>query len=516
MSKESRFLGVEITRREWIRRSFLASVGLGVLPLASSCSRHLPPLEPGSILRPEADRALLLCGAGLLDVRGGRRIPGMSVLVQGSRITAVEEDARMSVPPEAVRIDLGGKTLSPAFINAHCHLALPGSAGMKLGYFRDYKMQLEMNCLEAVRRGVTTVRDMSGPHGRIEELREAIDQGRLLGPRIQTPARSIRKAGGYPEFNVLLRSTLRSIIRTIDGPKEAREAVREAVGLGADFAKTFHQRRPLLLDRDPHEVPTTGELDAMCNEADRFGRGVALHITDVEGFRKALDTGVRTFEHMAHDGPLTERDVQRFVDAGRYVIPTASVAWALAFRIKGDDNGSDPMVIEMVRDRDARIESILKELCVPSHYKGSMWLYNRLADPTTCEKNHLLPVSDPTFFTSSAVMGTRNLRALYDGGALFGLGNDGGVPLLFPGLVGIEMVILERFGLRAADILRMATLNNAALMGLEADLGTIEPGKLADMVVLDGDPVESIRAVLDVEAVFKEGTLVHSAGAVRI
>lgn len=508
-----------ITRREFVKSSLLASMALGAPTALGSCSSHLDLPPPGSIVRPEAGRALVLKNAALIDVRNGLRLPGSSVLVEGPRITAVSPEVGMEIPAGAVEVDLGGRTLLPGFINAHCHITMSGSIALKWGYFRDFGIQIETNCLEAVRHGVTTVRDMSGLPARIEELKERIGQGKLIGPRIISSGRSIRKTGGYPQMHGVMARMAKKVFQSIDGAQEAAEAVGIAVDNGAGFIKLFHQRRSLYMDRSIHDAPTLAEIEAAQNEAARRGLVAAMHITELEGFRKALDAGLPSFEHIPRDGMLEDEDIRRFVDGGHTLIPTSNVAWALSFPSRDDPNLNDPLVQEMIRDRGSRVAALLSEFCVPSHARCGLLLHDRLSDPFIYEEEKartFLPVPDPTFFTAASAVGSRNLMRLREAGGRFGIGNDGGVPFIFPGAVGLEMMLLARLGFDRAELMRMATVNNAELLGLADDLGAVEPGKLADLVIVDGDPLESMENLFNVEAVFKEGALVHTAGAVTI
>ena len=508
-----------ITRREFVKSSLLASMALGAPTVLGSCSSHLDLPAPGSIVRPEAGQALLLRNAALIDVRRGRRLPGSSVLVEGPRITAVSPDGGMGIPAGAVAIDVGGRTLLPGLINAHCHITMSGSIALKWGYIRDFGMQVETNCIEAVRHGVTTVRDMAGLPERVEDLKDRIGQDKLIGPRIISSGRSIRKVGGYPQMHGIMGRMAKKVFQSIDGEQAAAEAVGIAIDNGAGFIKLFHQRRSLYMDRSIHDAPSLAEIEAVQNEAARRGLVVAMHITELESFRKALDAGLPSFEHIPRDGMIEDNDVQRFVDGGHTLIPTSNVAWALSFPSRDDPNLGDPLVQQMIRDRGSRVEGLLGEFCVPSHARCGLRLHDRLSDPSMYEEEKarsFLPIPDPVFFTAAAAVGSRNLLRLYEAGGRFGIGNDGGVPFIFPGAIGLEMMLLARLGIDRADLLKMATVNNAELLGLADDLGAVEPGKLADLVIVDGDPLESMENLFNVEAVFKEGALVHTTGAVTI
>jgi imidazolonepropionase-like amidohydrolase len=132
-------------------------------------------------------------------------------------------------------------------------------------------------------------------------------------------------------------------------------------------------------------------------------------------------------------------------------------------------------------------------------------------DPSYTEKRHFSYTLDPKIATEGIVKGYENVNKLYHAGALIGCGNDGGVPQIAAGILGLEMILLEgNTDMEPMDVLRAATINNARIMGLEEELGSVEKGKLADLVLLPGNPLESMEHVLYPDAVFKDGKLAYT------
>ncbi len=134
----------------------------------------------------------------------------------------------------------------------------------------------------------------------------------------------------------------------------------------------------------------------------------------------------------------------------------------------------------------------------------------RYRDPSFVERRHLMYTLDPAIFTEALVKGAENLRLLYRAGALIGCGNDGGIPQSSPAMVALELHLLREAGMAPIDALRTATINNARILGMEEELGSLQPGKLADVVLVAGDPLQDLLHLLSPAAVFKEGKLVYS------
>jgi imidazolonepropionase-like amidohydrolase len=138
-------------------------------------------------------------------------------------------------------------------------------------------------------------------------------------------------------------------------------------------------------------------------------------------------------------------------------------------------------------------------------------------DPSFVEKRHLMYTMDPSIFTKAMIVGPENINKLFHAGVLIGAGNDGGVPQVAPGDVGRELLLLiQTTDLEPMDALQAGTINNARILGMEKDLGSVEEGKLADLVLLPGNPLECIDHVLHPDAVFKEGKLLHTTNKIQI
>ena len=137
--------------------------------------------------------------------------------------------------------------------------------------------------------------------------------------------------------------------------------------------------------------------------------------------------------------------------------------------------------------------------------------FKRYSDPEYFDRWHLMPTPEPKLFNAGAVIGYQNLRRLAEAGAFMGCGNDGGVPFLFPGGMALEMGILQRSGIRPGDILKMATINNAKILRMSDRIGSIQKGKLADIVILSANPFEDTENLWGIEKVFLEGQLKFSS-----
>jgi len=492
-----------MNRRQFLQLSGVLAAGAATGSCARLTPRYTPP--PG-ITRPE--EKLLLKNASLVDVRRGTVEPGRLVLIQEGRIVETFSPESAQGVAADRQVDLGHAFLCPGIINAHCHMTIPGGISFGPGFFFAFKRQLERNAEECVKHGVTTVRDMLAVSDFLVELQEKICRGEIVGPRIRSCC-AMDVNGGYGDQMSFLAK--KRFWRQVDSPEEGREAVRAAVDSGADFIKLFQQPRELFLPGKPLPVMETELIRAIREEAERRGLYVAVHHTEKVGLLRCLDSGVRSLEHMTTDTVLTDEEIRRIADGGPFLVPTASVAFALAYERRGDPNWGKGFSPRIAEERVREMPRLIEEFCEPELAPGSLRFFRELSDPASFEARHLLPWPDPSVMNAAANNGSINTRLLQEAGATFGCGNDGGVPLIFPGAMGVEMVLLQEQGIGPAEILRMATLNNARLLHLEQELGTVEKGKIADLVVFAENPLEDLYTTLTPRQVFQAGRLVFGA-----
>jgi imidazolonepropionase-like amidohydrolase len=491
-------------RRDFIKYSTL----LGVISLFDAantgCTELTPNLKPANFKIPDGS-GLLLKNLNIIDVKEGKVIYPAHILIRGKRI---EEIAYGNECPTCeIVLDLNGRYAMPGIINAHCHLTLPGAFGLRLKFLTSLRRQIERNAEECLRHGVTTVRDMLGFPSALDKLQREISDGKLLGPRILRNT-AVQVDSGYGEALSMIGG--KRMITGVNSPEEARKAVKFACHNNVDFIKTFLQYNQLWLPGKPLPVLDDDTLRAIVDEAEKHERPVALHHTSVEGFRRALKAGVPSLEHMAIDNILSEEDVELLLKSNAGIIPTASVAWALAFKRTGDPLSESKEVQELIEDRKERISAHLDEFAEPAVKEVALQYLKKFSDPEYFDESHLMLTPEPKFFNSAAVIGNRNLMQLVEAKALIGCGNDGGIPFVFPGSMTLEMGILQRLGIKPAEILKMATINNARILRMADRLGSIERNKIADIVILSDNPLVDITNTAKIEKVFFEGQLKYS------
>jgi imidazolonepropionase-like amidohydrolase len=378
---------------------------------------------------------LWLTGLRLFDGTGGPLRHDVAVLVEDGVIRRVATGPEPC--PEGARpIDAGQRVLLPGLIDAHTHAAgrvprvLAGAEGILPGTAAHF-LQAELR--DYLRRGVTTIR-VTGSQGLApQEARQAMRYGAFRGPRVLTCGKIISATAPGGRF-------YGDMYREADGPDDMRRAVREQIRAGADFIKvmTTGARSNELEDPEPLQL-TAAELSAVTSEAHRMGFKVSAHAEGLAGCEAAIAAGADTIEHgmYLHRRPDL---LAAMASSGQVLVPTLSGYYWMAGADDGDGEaaGRGPQMTPMLAE---------------------------LARRNTDE-------------------GAASMRAARDGGVKIALGSDVSLG------TGLEIQRMIHHGLTARQALMAATSTAAQALGLAEHIGTVEVGKLADLLIVDGDPLK--------------------------
>ena len=384
----------------------------------------------------------------LIDGTGNCPREECYLAVEKGRIAAIGRAGDFAADQVAAAVDYSQFTVMPGLIDPHVHLFLEGITDLKARTAR-WKETKETTLIRAVnnltktiRQGVTTVRDLGGPHGINALLKRAVTQGVTAGPRILTARQAISITGGHFHY---------AGGREADGAEEMVKAVREQAKAGADCIKIMMTGCVNFVRQDAGVVELSlAEAQAATNEARRLQKTVAVHANGNAGVRQALAVGITTLEH----GALIDADTQKLIVAsGVFWIPTL-VPFERMLHY-GRDHQTKTLPAE-------GIETVL------------------LRHKAMVEQAH-------------------------KAGAKIVAGTDAGALGVEHGDLWRELCLLAECGLSLAAVLHAATGLAAQAIGLEQEIGTVEPGKRADLLVLAGNPLADIKNIRNVVQVVKDG-----------
>ena len=424
------------------------------LPLLfSACFITSPLLAQTSATAPQ--RTLLHCG-NLFAGTSNDLQPQMTVVVEGNKITAVQKGYTNPAGTDRV-IDLKNKTVLPGLIDMHVHLETETRRGGASDRFTqnvpDVTFQAAKYAKTTLLAGFTTVRDLGGSGINIA-LRNAVNRGITDGPRILTVGKSIATTGGHADPTNGYRRDLMGdpgpLEGVINGPDEARKAVRQRYKEGSDLIKITATGGVLSNAKDGQGPQfNDDELKAIIETAKDYGFPVAAHAHGAEGIKRAIRAGVQTIEHGTF---MDDEAIELFKKHGTYYVATIIAGKTVA--------------------DSARMFGYYPALVTPKALAVG-------------------PKIQATF-----------ARA-YKAGVKIAFGTDAGVYI--HGYNAKEFEYMVEAGMPPVEAIRSALMTNAKLLGMDTQIGSIEPGKFADIIAVDENPIQNIKTLQTVKFVMKDG-----------
>lgn len=401
---------------------------------------------------------LILTNGRLIDGTGRSPIDKMAIIIEDNRIKSVEKTS--TYPDETNVIELHGLTVMPGLIDCHLHLGgltvdQPGRAIGKISFrdmasfFLDYSRNYAHRRSLAIENGVTTIRSAGDHYPHIIRLRDKIASSKLSGPRIFAPGPTITAPGGHPAGTIYKgnRYIIENATRQIADVNSAREEVKRLAEGGVDCIKAIYS------DINPmdmtHKVPrlSLDVLTALADEAHQHNLRLMVHTGTPQESMDAVKAGADSIEHGILPGAdsveFNDDLIKLMLDKGTYFVPTLAIAWA---------------------------------------YKDAY----------------------PEVFAGLK----RTFKKLYDAGVKIAAGTDSGTPGVVIGKgLHKELELMVEAGISPMEAIMTGTKNTADILGKLSELGTIEPGKLADIIAVSGDPLKDIRNTREIKLVIKDGKI---------
>jgi imidazolonepropionase-like amidohydrolase len=408
---------------------------------------------------PTSGRTILVCGS-LIDGKSDHAMKDVRIVVEGETISTLMQPRGPAggAPANDNVIDLSHETCLPGLIDTHTHVLLQGDITAA-----DYDVQLlkqspeyrtilgTVNARRALEYGFTTIRDLEteGAGYADVDIKKAINNGVIPGPRMQVATRAMDVTGAYPLLGYVPNVPVPHGVQIVDGAEGGRKAVREQIMYGADWIKVYSDRSYKLRDDGVlDDIPTftLDELRAIVDEAHRQRHKVASHAMALNGVHNSVEAGVDSIEHGNY---IADADLKTMAAKGIWYVPTI--------------------------------------------YVGEYVAEGRAAEGATVWPK-MIKVHQGTF--------QRAMKA----GVKIAFGTDAGG---FDWKVNPakEFASMVKFGMTPAQAIEAATKSASELLGMQDQVGTVEPGKLADIVAVPGDPLADISAMEKVEFVMKGGVV---------
>ena len=392
----------------------------------------------------------------LLDVKSGKMLSNQTVIIHGDRIASVGALGDQKLPADATVIDLSNATVLPGLIDAHTHLTFTTNFGFsRLGISIPREaLNGARNARVTLEAGFTTVRNVGADGYTDVALRDAINAGDVPGPRMLVSGPPLSITGGHGDNNLLPFEYHATSDGVADGVDGVRRMVRQNIKYGADLIKVMASGGVLSHGDNPQASQyTEEEMRAIVEEAHRLGRKVAAHAHGAQAILWASRAGVDSIEHGSY---IDDAGIAEMKKNGTYLVPTLYLMdW---FYENAEKIGTPPELIAKAR------------VVMPAARK--------------------------------------NVQRAFAAGVKVGFGTDAAV---YPhGLNAREFAVYVKLGMTPLAAIQTATVNDADLLGWSDRVGTVEAGKFADLIAVDGDPLADVTTLERVRFVMKGGEVVRN------
>jgi len=402
-----------------------------------------------------AKRTIVRAGK-LLDVKSGKVQANQVVVIEGDKIVSVGPASEIKPSPNDTLIDLSNATVLPGLIDAHTHLTFNPQFGydtLAISVPREALIGAH-NARLTLEAGFTTVRNVGASGYSDVALRDAINAGDVPGPRMLVSGPALSITGGHCDNDLLPYEYHATSDGAADGIEQVQHKTREIIKYGADLIKVCATGGVLSKGDDPNASQYTfEEMKAIVADAHRLGRKVAAHAHGAQGVSWASEAGVDSVEHghLMNDAAIT-----MLKKNGTYLVPTL-------------------YLMDWQREHAAQAN-------LPEHAKRKMEMVS--------------------------AVGKQNGKKAFEAGVKIGLGTDAAV---YPhGLNAHELAVYVSLGMSPLQAIQSATINDADLLGWSDKIGMLEAGKWADLIAVDGDPLQDVTILEHVKFVMKGGDVVKN------
>ncbi len=395
---------------------------------------------------------LVLKNLNLID-GNGNLLENERVVIEGTKIKEIGR----GIPNDAEAVDMKGYTLLPGLIDAHVHLGGNGEPNMEIAMLKDLlpttTLKAYVNAKKDLMAGFTTLRTM-GDRGFLDvALKKSIENGLVDGPRMKVSGQAISMTGGHGDMWLAPEITYSGFGAIADGVDEMRKTARYQLKMGADFIKLMATGGVMSEGDEPGSPQLNEEeMKVAIEEAHKAGKKAAAHAQGTQGIKNAIRAGIDSIEHGIF---LDDEAIRMMKEKGVFLVATLSAVFNI--KVHGRDAGIPEYAVRKTEE-------------ITSYHIDSF------------------------------------VRA-YKAGVKIAMGTDAATPFNKHGENAQELELMVKAGVKPVDAIMAATKWGAELLGMDDMIGTLEPGKEADIIAVEGNPLEDVAILKNVKFVMKAGKI---------
>ncbi|MDC7126708.1 MAG: amidohydrolase family protein [Spirochaetales bacterium] len=464
----------------------------------------------------EENEPWILYNVNIVDVINGKIKEENSLVISGKKISELAHSKQLEKLKEhyGVKHIFDGKNqyLIPGLSDLHCHLSLISEYKLPANAFYYFDAQREKNCENALKKGCTFARDSGGAYDMIHGLMTKIEENRLLGPKIfpsyqlMTSRHGMWDMGalGMKMGDVLFGGAFGYIAKNLS---DVDKFIEKMCSINAKCIKFYLEEKPIYGGRRDqlYNMFSQEMVNHITQKANEYGKVSEAHSMFIKGSRMAIKGRVTSIAHLTVDESYSEKDAYNMAQNNVAIVPTTTLGCYLAMNFRGAES-QDNDEFRFYRDMlEKYTKASIQNEILPQLKNSYSAFFDFVREEMPERKMPMVGEVYPERIHGFHTRAPESFANFRKSGTKIGMGTDGGTGLNFAGNLAVEFAAYKRYGLSEAEILKCATINNMEILGLENELGSLDEGKYADMVLIGKNPLTDIEAVQDIKKVYKNG-----------
>jgi len=520
-------INTKSSRRDFIKYSMASTTALSLSSILNSCtsfaylSDAVIPVKELKMPDINCDNGIFIKNCKIVDVKTGKIIEANALKIRNKKIEAIGNENELK-KENCLEIDLNNSYVIPGLIDSHCHITFPCTYGFNILDLITYFKQMKRNYNQHIRSGITTVRDMGAFSLLLQHFNNQLQKEKLIGPRVVFCNKFTNIYKSHPDiappdftkwavFDDITVGDQSIWFKNMD---ELKKGIEYNIQTNCSFIKITLDDKSLMCGGGNIPIYEDDHLKTIFNYAQRYNMPVSGHVLRKFGFDRAMKWDINSLEHTIGDAYHTDEEVEEMAKRKISINPTLLVGQMLAvdeaYDVISDEYRND-LIDDIITSRREFVYLPQDEYIdrkIHNNNRKMLYYYKKYGCKNLFKEK--IYVADPELFFGVLKYAPANLKKMKEAGVNIGCGTDAGMPFLLHGLLYKEMELLSKVGFSNKEVLQCATINNAKILNMEDQIGSINTGKLADLTILKTNPFLSLDSYKEPLLVIKEGKIIFT------